>query len=97
MAAEGVSGLLGSILTRLFCLHLPLLAVLTLSFKQIFTITETSLKRRSRINNKDKGHGNVCTLLLCCWLLLVPLGQCFNVDNMEKQTAKITDQTAFLN
>lgn len=28
---------------------------------------------------------------------MVPLGQCFNVDNMEKQTPKITDHTAFLN
>lgn len=64
MAAEGVGGLLGSILTGLFCLYLPLLSVLTLSFKQTFTIAKTSLKRRSRINNKDKGNGNVCTLLL---------------------------------
>lgn len=33
----------------------------------------------------------------CCWLLLVPLRQCFNVDNMKKQTPKITDYTVFSN
>lgn len=96
-AAEGRGGLLGSILTSLFYPHLPLLAVLTLGFKQIFTIAKTSLKQRSKVNNNHKDNGNVCTLLLCFWLLLVPLGQCFNVDKMEKQTQKVTDYTAFSN
>ena len=85
-------GLLGSTLVLFSCSSLLLLSVLATVFR-----ARTGLKQRDNLDNKHRDNGNVCLLLLCCWLSRVPLGQCFKSDNAEKQTPKIADYSTFLN
>ena len=58
--------------------------------------TRTGQKQRDNLDNKRRYNGNVCSLLLCCWLLLVPLVQSFKLENAGKQMPKIADQSTSL-
>ena len=81
---------------------LVLLGMIALPFNE--TCSGFRTKQRQSSNNNPKDEGNVCALLLCCWLLLLTLGQHINVNKQKQNQSKqiglsqdINDQTVNIN
>lgn len=87
MAAEGLSGLSSSIQVLFYSFFLLLFGMIALMFNE--KVTGSGAKRGYQSNSNPRDEGNVCALLLCCWLLLLPLGQHVNV-NKQIQSKRIS-------
>lgn len=87
MAAKGWSGVSGSTQVLFYSFFLLLFGMIALVFNE--KVTGSRAKQRYQSNKNPRDEGNVCALLLCCWLLLLPLGQHINV-NKQIQSKRIS-------